>query len=181
MFTTQPSRESRRCPDQPVKTVGNGPDKSVATDQLSSDTLVYQSPYGHACCPHCIAVFDLNAATPTFLEKAPYNDIVVYIMCPKCHAAYQAGDGLSRKSMNNKCFINFKQKSIDPEGAIYPWAITTMLTMELNGFDPVASIENGHGLTREQYFGICSGTHDLVVLPGGVRIMTAKPANPEAL
>ena len=139
----------------------------------------YLPRYGHACCPHCKSEFDLAEAKPTFLEKAPHNDIIVYIMCPECHAAFQAG-GADRKSMSDKCFINFKQKSIDPNGAIYPGAITTMLTMELNGFDPVASIENGHGLTREQYFGICSGTHDLVVLPGGVRIMTAKPTTSEA-
>ena len=179
MFTAQPSRESRRCPDQPVKTVCNGPDKSVATDQLSSETLVYQSPYGHACCPHCIAVFDLNAATPTFLEKAPHNDIIVYIMCPECHAAFQAG-GADRKSMSDKCFINFKLTGIDSDGDVYPWAITTMLTLELNGFDPVAAIENGHGLTREQYFGICAGKYDIFVLLGGLRIMTAKPTTSEA-
>ena len=141
----------------------------------------YLPRYGHACCPHCESEFDLAAAKPTFLEQAPHKDVVVYIMCPECHAGYQAGDGVARKSMSDKCFINFKLNSIDSEGAVYPWAITTMLTLELNGFDPVAAIENGHGLTREQYFGICSGTHELVVLPGGVLIMSAKPANPEAL
>ena len=41
----------------------------------------YVPKYGHACCPHCKSEFDLVAAKPTFLEKAPYNDIVVYIMC----------------------------------------------------------------------------------------------------
>ena len=131
-------------------------------------------PCGHACCPNCRSEFDLAAAEPTFLEKAPHNDVIVYIMCPECHAAYQAGDGLARKSMSDKCFINFKQKSIDADGAVYPWAITTMLTMELNDFEPVAAIENGHGLTNELYIGICAGTHDLVVLPGGVRIVTTK-------
>jgi hypothetical protein len=130
--------------------------------------------YGHAFCPHCTSEFDLAAAMPTFFEKAPHNDIVVYIMCTKCHVAYQAAGDTDRKSMNNKCFINFKQKSIAPDGAIYPWAITTMLTMELNDFEPVAAIENGHGLTYELYFGICAGMHDLIVLPGGVRIVTTK-------
>jgi hypothetical protein len=171
MFTTPPSRETRRFPDQPVKTVCNDPDKSVATDQLSSNTPVYQSPYGHACCPHCIAVFDLNAATPTFLEKAPHNDIIVYIMCPECHAAFQAG-GADRKSMSDKCFINFKLTGIDSDGDVYPWAITTMLTMEFNDFDPVAAIENGHGLTREQYFGICSGTHEYFVFSDCIFLLT---------
>ena len=139
----------------------------------------YLPRYGHACCPHCKSEFDLAEAKPTFLEKAPHNDIIVYIMCPECHAAFQAG-GADRKSMSDKCFINFKQKSIDPEGAIYPWAITTMLTMELNGFDLVAASENGHGLTSDQYFGICAGKYEVFVLLGGLRIMTAKPTTSEA-
>lgn len=137
----------------------------------------YLPQYGHACCPHCKSEFDLVDALPTFLEKASHNDIVVYIMCPKCHAAYQAaGDGVKRKSMSDKCFINFKLKSIDADGAVYPWAITTILTIELNDFDPVAAIENGHGLTSDQYFGICSGTYDFYVFPGGLRIVAAKPS-----
>jgi hypothetical protein len=137
----------------------------------------YIPRHGHACCPHCKSEFDLAAALPTFLEKAPHKDIVVYIMCPKCHAAYQtAGDGVKRKSMSDKCFINFKLKSFDSEGAVYPWAITTMLTMELNDFDPVAAIENGHGLTREQYFGICSGTYEYCVVLDGIFLVAAKPS-----
>ena len=55
-----------------------------------------------------------------------------------------------------------------------------MLTMELNDFDPVAAIENGHGLTYELYFSICAGTHDFIAFPGGVRIVTVKPTNLEA-
>lgn len=141
----------------------------------------YLPKYGHACCPHCKSEFDLVSAMPTFLEKAPHNDIVVYIMCPECHAAYQAGDGVQRKSMSDKCFINFKLKSIDSDGAVYPWAITTTLTMELNDFDPVAAIENGHGLTRELYLGVCAGTYDFVALPGGVRIVAAKPTTSGAV
>ena len=139
----------------------------------------YLPRYGHACCPHCKSEFDLAEAKPTFLEKAPHNDIIVYIMCPECHAAFQAG-GADRKSMSDKCFINFKINSIDSEGAVYPWAITTMLTMELNDFDLVAASENGHGLTSDQYFGICAGEYEVFVLLGGLRIMTAKPTTSEA-
>jgi hypothetical protein len=139
----------------------------------------YLPAYGHACCPHCKSDFDLAEATPTFLEQAPHNDVVVYMMCPACHAAYQVG-GAERKSMSDTCFINFKLKSIDIDGAVYPWAITTKLTMELNDYDPVAAIERGHGLTREQYFGICAGQYDFIVLPGGLRTLQAKPTTPGA-
>ena len=139
----------------------------------------YLPRYGHACCPHCKSEFDLAEAKPTFLEKAPHNDIIVYIMCPECHAAFQAG-GADRKSMSDKCFINFKLNSIDSEGAVYPWAITTMLTMELNDFDLVAASENGHGLTSDQYFGICAGKYEVFVLLGGLRFMAAKPTTSEA-
>ena len=137
--------------------------------------------YGHAFCPHCTSAFDLAAAMPTFFEKAPHNVIVVYIMCPACHTAYHAADKTSRKSISDTCFINFKLKGFDSEGAIYPWAITTMLTMELNDFDLVAASENGHGLSREQYFGICAGTHDFCVFPGGLRIVATKLTTSGAL
>ena len=130
----------------------------------------YLPEYGHACCPHCKSEFDLAAAMPTFLEKAPHNDIIVYIMCSTCHATYQTAGDAVRKSMSDTCFINFKIKGIDSDGAIYPWAITTMLAMELNDLDLVAAIENGHRLT-----------HDLVVLPGGVRIVAVISVNPGAL
>jgi hypothetical protein len=136
----------------------------------------YSPPYGYACCPCCAAEFNLAEAVPTMLEKAPHNDTFVYMMCPKCHAAYEVADEPNRKSMQNTCFTNFKITGVKPDGSIHPWAITTTLTLELNGLDPVAASENGHGLTREHYFGICSGTHDLVELPGGLRIVTAKHA-----
>jgi hypothetical protein len=143
--------------------------------------LSYLPPFGHACCPHCKSEFDLVGAVPTFLEKAPHNDIAIYMMCSECHDTYQAADKATAISMANKCFINFKLTGIDSEGAVYPWAITTMLTMELNEFDPVAAIENGHGLTRDQYFGICDGTYEVCVLLAGLRIMTDRPTTPEAL
>lgn len=179
MFTPLPSRETRSCSDQPVKTVCNDPDKSVAADQLSSDTLVYQSPYGHAGCPHCNTVFDLTAAKPTFLEPVPNNDTAVFFMCPKCHATYQAAGNSGRESMADTCFANIRPTKSPRTG--HPWAITTMLVMEINEFDVIAAVEKGHGLTRELYLDICSGTHELVVLPGGVRIVAAKPATRGAL
>jgi hypothetical protein len=109
------------------------------------------------------------------LEKAPHNDTIVYMLCPECHAAYQVASLPNRKYMQNKCFTNFKIRGIKSDGSIQPWAITTTLTLELNGFDPVAASENGHGLTSEIYLGVCKGTHELVTLPGGLRIVTQKP------
>ncbi len=140
----------------------------------------YIAPYGHACCPNCKSEFDLVDAVPTVAEKLPHNDKMIYMMCPFCHAAFQTADMASRKSMANQCYINFKRTGINSNGAVYPWAITTMLTLELNGFDPVAAIENGHGLTSDQYFGICAGRYEVFVLLGGLRIMTAKPTTSEA-
>ena len=109
------------------------------------------------------------------------NDVAIYMMCPECHGAYQAADKATSTSMANECFINVKLACRSSDSGVFPWAFTTKLTMALNDFDPVAAIENGHGLTREQYFGICAGTHNFVVLPGGVRIVTVKPTTPEAI
>jgi hypothetical protein len=141
----------------------------------------YLPPYGHACCPHCKTEFNLAAANPTVLEKAPHNDIAVYMMCPGCHGAYQAADRATSTSMANECFVNVKLACRSPDGGIFPWAFTTRLTLELNDFDPVAAVENGHGLTRGQYFGICAGTHELVDFPGGVRFVIHKPNTPETV
>jgi hypothetical protein len=143
--------------------------------------LTYLPPYGYACCPHCKTEFNLVAAEPTILEKAPHNDVAIYMMCPGCHAAYLAANSDTRTSMANQCFVNVKLIGISPDGAVYPWAFTSRLTLELNDFDPVAALENGHGLTRKQYFGICAGTYDFLVLSGGVRIMAAKPTTSEGV
>lgn len=139
--------------------------------------LSYLPPYGHACCPQCKTEFNLATANPTVLEKAPHNDVVVYMMCPECHVAYQTADKATRTLMANKCFINVKMTGIRPDGAVYPWALTTRLTLEINDLDPVAAVENGHGLTREQYFGICSGTHHFCFYPNDLSIVTAKPTD----
>ena len=74
----------------------------------------------------------------------------------------------------NKFFIKVKAVIKSPDLKTYPWPLTTRLTIELHDFDPVAAIEDGHGLTREQYFGVCTGTHELVVFPGGVRFVIYK-------
>jgi hypothetical protein len=156
-----------------VKNVTSDMDPAITTDTLSPP------PYGHACCPHCCAVFDLTAATPTFLEPVPNNATAVFFMCPKCHVTYQAAGNSGRESMADTCFANIRPTQ-SPRTR-HPWAITTMLVMEINEFDVIAAVEKGHGLTRELYLDICSGTHELVVLPGGVRIVAAKPATRGAL
>ena len=139
----------------------------------------YMPPIGHACCPHCKSEFDLAAATPTFLEPVTHNDSAVFFMCPKCHAAYQTAGNYGRESMADTCFANIRPT--ESPRTRYSWAITTVLVMEINDFDVIAALENGHGLTRELYLGLCAGTYELVVLPGGVRIVAAKPAPMGAL
>ena len=173
-MTTNPTRrETRNCPAQQGRNVTSDIDSAIATDTLR------QPPYGHACCPHCNAVFDLAAATPTFLEPVPGNSTAVFFMCPKCHATYQAAGNSGRESMADTCFANIRPTQ-SPRTR-HPWAITTMLVMQLNDFNVIAALESGHRLSRELYLGICAGTYELVVLPGGVRIVAAKPATRGAL
>ena len=141
----------------------------------------YTPPYGHANCPKCTKEFDLVAALPTILEKAPHNDTLIYMMCPPCHAAYQLADVATCTSMANNCFVNVKLNHVKPEINVYPWAVTTKLAMELNNFDPVAAIENGHGLTRDQYVDICSGNYEVCVLPGGIRVVISTGTTQETI
>ena len=139
----------------------------------------YLPPYGHACCPQCKLEFDLVGAVPTIVEDLPHNDSVIYMMCPNCHLTYETADDASRKAMANRCFVNYKQKELNPNGAVYPWAVTTWLILKINDLDPVTAIENGHGFTRDQYSGICSDEIGLSVLPGGLLIMSSTTTNPE--
>jgi hypothetical protein len=141
--------------------------------------LSYLPPYGHACCPRCKIEFGLASAAPTFLKRVPYNDTAVFFMCPKCHAEYQTASRYLRISMTSTCFANVKPTEVRTDSR-YPWAITTILTLSLNGFDAVAAVENGHCLTRKQYLDICSGAYDFVALPSGMRSFTAKPTTSEA-
>ena len=173
-MTTNPTRrETRNCRAQQGKNVASDMDPAITTNTLS------QPPYGHACCPHCNALFDLAAATATFLEPVPHNDAAVFFMCPKCYSTYQTAGNYGRESMADTCFANIRPTK-GPRTR-YPWAITTMLVMEINDFDVIAALESGQGLSRELYLGICAGTYELVVLPGGVRIVAAKPATRGAL
>ena len=168
MRSTPPSLETRNCYD-----------KALQANRFLFDTPVYHLPSGHACCPHCNAVFDFAAAEPTFLTPVPGNDTAIFFLCPKCHSAYQTAGNSGHELMADTCFANIKPTESPSTRNL--WAITTMLVMELNDFDAVAAMKNGRGMTRELYLGICAGTHALVVLPGGVRIVAAKPAAPEAL
>ena len=173
MTTNQTRRETRNCRAQQGKNVTSDMDTAITADTLS------HPPYGHACCPHCNAAFDLTEASPTFLESAPHNDTAVFFMCPKCHATYQAAGNSGCESMADTCFANIRQT--ESLRTRHLCAITTMLVMELNDFDVIAAVEKGRGLTREIDLGISAGTHELVLLPGGVRIVAAKPAPKGAL
>jgi hypothetical protein len=134
----------------------------------------YLPQFGHASCPHCRQDFDLAAAEPTFLEKAPHNDTVVYVMCPDCHGAYQSATEPERKGMCNTCFRNFKTHGTTSDGGLVPFAITTTLTLALNDWCLTAAIENGHGLSRNEYFEICSKKCEVAVLPSGLRIISSR-------
>jgi hypothetical protein len=174
VMTTNPTlRETRNCPAQHGKNVTSDMATAITTD------ILHLPPYGHACCPHCKTAFDLAEANPTFFEPVPYNDAAVFFMCPKCHASYQTASNSGRKSMANTCFANIRP--IGSPRTRHAWAITSMLVIELNNFDIIAAMENGHGLTHELYLGICTGLYELVVLPGGVRIVTSKPVTKGAL
>jgi hypothetical protein len=131
----------------------------------------YLPSYGHACCPHCRKDFNVALAEPTFLEKAPHNDTIVYVMCSDCHEAFQGGTTTERKAMCNTCFRNFKTRGTTSNGGTVPFAITTTLTLALNDWCLTSAIENGHGLSRKDYFEICSKNAGVVVLPGGLRIV----------
>ena len=135
----------------------------------------YLPPYGHACCPHCRQEFSLLTAQPTFMEKAPHNDILVYVMCQDCHAIFQTGDDQIRKEMSNACFTNFKVRGACADGGMLPFAITTSMTLALNDWQILAAIENGHGLTRSEYFSICSHAYEIITLPGGLRVIHLYP------
>lgn len=132
----------------------------------------YIPPYGYACCPHCRQEFNLEKAQPTFLEKAPHNDVLVYVMCPDCHAKFQKDNEHERKVMANACFVNVKSRSDRTEGGMPPYAMTSTLTLALNDWLIPEAIENGHGLTRAEYFSICSHVYEVSVLPGGLRIIS---------
>jgi hypothetical protein len=128
---------------------------------------------GHAYCPNCHNEFNLNGALPTFGEKAPHNDTLVYVMCPECHAAFQSGGNSDRKVMSDACFVNFKLRGISKNGRRIPFAVTTTLTLALNDWCITSAIQNGHGLTESEYFLICSRQWQVTGLPGGLHIISS--------
>ena len=127
--------------------------------------------YGRAYCPHCTKEYALESAAPAFLEKAPHNDTLVYLMCPESYIAFDSATTEQRKAMMNACFSNFKLTAANSDGNAPAWSITTTLTLALNGYDYVSAHENGHGLSREEYFSICSRHYEALVLPGGLRMI----------
>lgn len=131
--------------------------------------------YGRAYCPHCTSEFDLSFATPAFKEKAPHNDILIYLMCQKCHQNFATTTEKNRRLMMNTCFRNFKSSKMNSRGHLPPWSITTTLTLSLNGYDYVAAHEHGHGLSQEEYFKICKHiNYEAVALPGGIRMIVSE-------
>lgn len=94
-------------------------------------------------------------------------------MCPQCHDTFKAATPDVQKDMSNTCFVNLKLTGIDPDGRVYPWAVSTTLTLALNDYDMVSAIENGHGLTKQQYFDICAGKYEISESLGGLRFITS--------
>lgn len=135
--------------------------------------LKYIRPFGHAWCPHCNQEFNLEGAVTTFLEPTDYGDTLVYIMCPECHELFQTGSDYKRATMSNICFVNLKLSGLDSDGISFPWAVTTILTLSFNNNDLVKAFENGHGLTKQQYFDVCAGKYEISEALGGVRFITS--------
>ena len=123
--------------------------------------LSYLPEFGHCQCPHCEQDFDLATASPTFAE-AFCSDVLLYVMCSLCHEQFQRAEGDLRKLMSNKCFVNVKLHQDDSKGNRIPWAVTTELTLFLNGDDLVGAIERGTGLSKAHYLGILNGECDII-------------------
>ena len=135
-------------------------------------------PYGHAMCPHCRTEFDLTGSQPSFTEKLPHNDYMLYVMCPPCAKQFRNGSSHEQKAMSNSCFVNFKVHGRSADGRITPWAVTTTLTLALNNDDLIRAIEEGHGLSPEKYFEICASEKSILHLPGGIcLVVSTKPGN----
>jgi hypothetical protein len=119
-------------------------------------------------CPHCRTEFDLTGAEPSFVEKCPHNDYLLYVMCPKCAKQFQHGSSQEQKAMSNSCFVNFKVHGRSDDDFVAPWAVTTSLTLALNDDDLIRAIEDGHGLSTDKYFEICTNQNTILPLPGGI-------------
>lgn len=74
--------------------------------------------------------------------------------------------------MGNRCFVNFKLNGRLADGRMFPWAVTTTLTLALNSYDLIDAVENGHGLSSAEYFGICAGQYEICQVLGGICVLT---------
>ena len=128
-------------------------------------------PYGHKFCPNCKLKFQLQSAVPVFKEQAPHNDTIVYFMCRNCAHQFNSVDSAGKKAMMNQCFKNFKGTPANSDGNFPEWAITTTLTIALNGYDFFHALEYGHQLNQRDYFAICARDYEVVLLAGGLRII----------
>lgn len=134
--------------------------------------------YDHSRCPSCRTIFDLEHAEPSFCEPYGDNEAVIYVLCRSCHGQFTS-DSTTRRKISNESFRNVKEDYIANKEHPIPWAATTLLTMIINNLDLVAAIKYGSGLTRETYFGILAGTHELCVLPGGIKLIASVDAQEE--
>jgi hypothetical protein len=123
-------------------------------------------PDCHYLCPHCKKQFDLSAAKPTFGEKTHLADTLIYILCPTCANLFSHADTNQRNVMMVRCFRNVKTVGLE-NGVLQDWAVTTLLTLEINGRDIVAAKAKGLKLSKKEYLKICSTDFDLVTFPGG--------------
>jgi hypothetical protein len=99
-------------------------------------------------------------------------------MCPKCAKQFQHGSSQEQKAMSNSCFVNFKVYGRSDDDRVAPWAVTTSLTLALNGDDLNHAIEDGHGLSPDKYFEICDSENSILHLPGGIcLVVSTKPGN----
>jgi len=128
-------------------------------------------PYGYGYCPHCTLKFHLTQAVPVFFEHAPHNDILIYLMCRNWSSRFTLIDYAEKRSMMNQCFRNFKNTARNPDGNFPEWAVTTTLTLALNGNNYFQALENGHQLSQSEYFSICARKYEVAFLPGDLRII----------
>ena len=75
--------------------------------------------------------------------------------------------------MSNSCFVNFKFHGRSDDDQVAPWAVTTSLTLALNGDDLIRAIEDGHGLSPDKYFEICANEKTILHLPGGICLVVS--------
>jgi len=83
--------------------------------------LTYLPMYGHGQCPHCENDFDLATAIPTFAE-AFCGDVLLYVMCSKCHEPFQRAEAAERRcSRESGCIMKSFSKSSVSVAAQSPW------------------------------------------------------------